>query len=215
MMAATHTGEVALRVEWHDHEPAVEPVWEEVVEVSLEITDTALLLSTTFDDFHDVTAPATGAHRARLNASGMDAAAEQDTPDEGEPALDRYLLQLWPAALASDVIIRQTSRSAAYWHGVAQESSPVSEADIAAHRDERNRPAEVVPWAAPATARDGRDVVNALPLSAKVEAPWWLARRACEAAGIAYVPWVRQALDAVRRHQQLPGEYRDSAHALV
>lgn len=34
--------------------------------------------------------------------------------------IDRYLLQLWPAPMAPDAILRQTSEHAAYWHRVAE-----------------------------------------------------------------------------------------------
>jgi hypothetical protein len=45
---------------------------------------------------------------------------ELDTTEEGEAAPDRYLLQLWPAPEAPDVLVRQTSAIAAYWHSVAR-----------------------------------------------------------------------------------------------
>jgi hypothetical protein len=41
---------------------------------------------------------------------------------DGDPALDRYLLQLWPAAWAPDAVLRQSTEAAAYWNGVAQET---------------------------------------------------------------------------------------------
>ena len=43
---------------------------------------------------------------------------------DDDPALDRYLLQLWQAPPAPDVVFRQTSEIAAYWHGVARETPP-------------------------------------------------------------------------------------------
>jgi hypothetical protein len=54
----------------------------------------------------------------------MDAAHEQDTRAGGEPAVDRYLLQLWPAPAAADMIVREVSAIAAYWHGVARDTPP-------------------------------------------------------------------------------------------
>ncbi|WP_051798293.1 hypothetical protein [Catenuloplanes japonicus] len=55
----------------------------------------------------------TVSYRVRYCATGMDdAAAEPDTDD----AVDRYLLQFWPADPAPDEIVRQGSAHAAYWH---------------------------------------------------------------------------------------------------
>lgn len=113
----THTGDVPQREEWHDDEPAIDAVWEEVVEVSLEVETTAQTLSA-FDDIHDLTVPAVGSHRVRLSATGLDA-AHDDGMDEEAASPDRYLLQLWPGASEPDRIVRQTSQRAEYWHSVA------------------------------------------------------------------------------------------------
>ncbi len=64
----------------------------------------------------------------------MDAACEADTRLEDEPALDAYLLQLWPAALAPDILLRQTSAVAAYWHGVARSCAPPPSQEEVAQR---------------------------------------------------------------------------------
>ena len=50
----------------------------------------------------------------------MDEGQELDTPEDGETAPDRYLLQLWPAPPEPDAVVREGSESAAYWHGVAR-----------------------------------------------------------------------------------------------
>jgi hypothetical protein len=50
----------------------------------------------------------------------MDRARERDTLRAGEPLLNRYLLQFWPAPLAPDAVIRETSRWAAYWNAHAR-----------------------------------------------------------------------------------------------
>ena len=43
---------------------------------------------------------------------------------DDDPALDRYLMQLWPAPPAHDAVLRQTSAIAGYWHGVALDTPP-------------------------------------------------------------------------------------------
>ncbi|QHT57907.1 hypothetical protein GXP71_18670 [Cellulomonas sp. H30R-01] len=50
--------------------------------------------------------------------------AHQGGPEEGEPPLDRYLLQLWPAPTAPDEVVRCGSGIARYWHGVAERTPP-------------------------------------------------------------------------------------------
>ena len=50
----------------------------------------------------------------------MDAGKDLDTPDEGELAPDRYLLQLWPAPAAPDEVVKESSAIAGYWHRVAR-----------------------------------------------------------------------------------------------
>jgi hypothetical protein len=119
LMFGLHTGPEPLRVEWTETAPPIDTTWEEVVEGSVDFGTTELLLAA-FEEFIDIDLPVTGPHRARFNAMGMDAANEMDSRDTAESAPDRYLLQLWPAGLPADAVIRQTSDIAAYWHRVAR-----------------------------------------------------------------------------------------------
>lgn len=64
----------------------------------------------------------------------MDAARDADTRFEDEPALDAYLLQLWPAAPAPSVVLKQASAAAVYWHGVARSSAPPRSRELVAQR---------------------------------------------------------------------------------
>jgi len=118
-----HTGEVPLLVAWSSVRPPLDPQWEDVVEASVEFSDRDLAL-TSFDDGVNFAIPERGWHRVRYCASGMDAGREMDSPDEGESAPDRYLLQLWPADPAPDEVIALGSATAAYWHGVARGEEP-------------------------------------------------------------------------------------------
>jgi hypothetical protein len=123
MVTGLHTGPVPLRVEALDAAPPLDEAWEDVVEVSFRSPDRSSMVST-FDGVHELRLPESGELRARWSARGMDAAREADTRLEGEPPLDAYLLQLWPAAPAPDAVLRQTSAAAAYWHAVARSSAP-------------------------------------------------------------------------------------------
>ena len=108
MPTGLHTGHAPLRIELHGDEPAVDPAWEEIVEVSFTPVDGQLALMS-FDDGADLEVPALGPLRVRYCASRMDEAARQDTILDGEPTIDRYLVQLWPAAHAPDTVVRVTS----------------------------------------------------------------------------------------------------------
>jgi hypothetical protein len=120
MTTGLHTGQVPLRIEAHDNEPPVGADWEEVVEVSCTFEPGGYILAA-FDFREDIQLPAPGSYRARWCASGMDEAHEADTRMDDEPALDRYLLQLWPAPHRAEVLVHQTSEIAAYWHSAARE----------------------------------------------------------------------------------------------
>jgi len=119
LITGLHTGAVPLRVEWSGEEPALGDEWEDVVEASVELTSAAGSLQS-FEDFYDIEWPATGWHRVRMSATGMDAGKDLDTTGEDDDAPDRYLLQLWPAPEAPDAVVRQASEIAAYWHGEAR-----------------------------------------------------------------------------------------------
>lgn len=123
LITGLHTGNVPITVEWHDQEPLLAVDWEDVVEAPINVENADAVLAA-FDSFEPLRLPAVGPHRARYCARGLDAAHAQDTRMDGEPAPDRYLLQLWPALPAPDQIVRQSSALAAYWHGEARETSP-------------------------------------------------------------------------------------------
>lgn len=123
MITGLHTGSVPFEVAVFDAEPAVPDEWEDVVEVSFAAPDRDYLLST-FDDGADLVLPAATSYRARYCASGMDEADQAGVRTSDEPVVDRYLLQLWPAPMREDVVLRQTSQVAAYWHEVARTTAP-------------------------------------------------------------------------------------------
>jgi hypothetical protein len=85
------TGPIPVRIEWSDVEPPTDAKWEDIVEASLDVMNRNMRLAS-FDDAHPVVLPAAGPHQVRLCAAGMDAAAQQDSASEDEPAPDRYLL---------------------------------------------------------------------------------------------------------------------------
>ncbi|MFI9508235.1 hypothetical protein [Nocardia sp. NPDC052566] len=119
-----HSGSVGFTVEVRGQAPPLDPAWEDVVEVSFcPVSDRTLLMQWAGEDFWELDLKEID-YRVRYCAQGMDQAREADVRLDGEPMLDRYLLQFWPAAPEPDRIVRQTSKEAAYSHDYARRQSP-------------------------------------------------------------------------------------------
>lgn len=219
-------------------DPPPDNTWEDVAEVSFHAPDRSLVPSA-FDDAHELLLPQAGDLRARWSARGMDAACEADTRLKDEPALDAYLLQLWPAALAPDVVLRQTSAVAAYWHGVARSSAPPpSQEEVAQRaaeqqkrieREEQAREAEdlLASWGGTLPAprvlalgygravqlsgedRALLDTVAVLDDEALRRLAAWACRTSCRRAGLEDLDWVAPALTALERGASLHSPFDD------
>ncbi|MFF7250289.1 hypothetical protein ACFZBU_41210 [Embleya sp. NPDC008237] len=63
---------------------------------------------------------------------GMDEAGVHGVVFDGEPPVDCYLLQFWPAPVEPDRVVRQASDKAAYWHKFAREQPPPTPRERAA-----------------------------------------------------------------------------------
>ena len=80
LQVGTHTGWVPFRLELHDTEPALDPVWEEVVEVSFTASSAEASLTGLMADPHEFTLPP-GTYRVRYSARGFEEAAQvEETP---------------------------------------------------------------------------------------------------------------------------------------
>jgi len=126
LTTALHLGEVPVRIELHDTAPDVAPVWEEVVETSFRTEDAAYALATA-DDRIGIDLPREVDLRVRCCATGVDAAYD-GTRGPGDPELDRYLLQLWPAPPAPDALLRVTGERARYAHERARRDAAAHDA---------------------------------------------------------------------------------------
>ncbi|KRA79913.1 hypothetical protein ASE09_17345 [Streptomyces sp. Root66D1] len=119
LLTGSSDGRVGFTVEVHDHAPALDSRWEEVVEVSYRpVSAHTELVQWAWEARWGLDLEETG-YRVRYCALGMD--PQHPVPDrEGAAREERYLLQLWPAPPEPDRIVRQSSRRAAYWHGFAR-----------------------------------------------------------------------------------------------
>ncbi|HST49723.1 hypothetical protein [Jatrophihabitans sp.] len=241
VVTGLHTGRVPFSVCIAESAPELAGDWEDVVEVSFTASERGYGLAT-FDTWTPLELPATTTYRARYCAFGMDAARAQDTRLDGDPVTDRYLLALWPAPPAAETIVRQGSKLAAYWHGVARTTPsppptpnevPAAEASDAAEQarvwerqaSERDllmwggtKPSEALRAIGPeATTLALSDLALAEHLATLDpdtlrHVAHWAARTSCERAGAGNLDW-GAALGALARGQALPAPFDDHGTA--
>ncbi|HJQ47318.1 MAG TPA: hypothetical protein VJ870_13535 [Amycolatopsis sp.] len=232
-----HTGNVEVTVELLDAPPPVREDWEEDVEASFRPQSDSVHLMQWAGEASWPLALDQVDYRVRYCASGMDQARAKDTRLAGQPLLDRYLLQLWPAPVAADAVVRQTSASAAYWHAHARTLPvpPTPAERAAARRQERlarqtaraeaARAAEAQRWdgrppserlrrvnGGLALARLDRELVDGLENldeTTQRAVATWTARRACDEARLSDLDWVAAALTALDRGRPLPQPFDD------
>ncbi|MFB8276557.1 hypothetical protein [Nocardia colli] len=117
LLTGLHTGTVGFTVEVRSQAPALDPAWEDVVEVSFyPLSEESFLMEWAGEDSWELDLREGLDYRVRYCAQGMDQARQKDVRLDDEPLQDRYLLQFWPAPPEPDRIVRQTSQSAAHSH---------------------------------------------------------------------------------------------------
>ena len=232
LITGLHTGRTRVTVEVLDAPPPVGGEWEDAVEVSFRPATTKTILAQWAGEASWPLPLAPIDYRLRYSAIGMDEARGRDTVLAGQALLDRYLLQFWPALPTPDAVIREASRCAAYWHAHARSLPPAPTAQERAEAKQRERAAkeqlhreaadaaEARRWGgrlpdervrrtngASELVRLDRDLVDAMaalaPATQRAVAAW-AARRACAAAGLTGLEWVRSAVAALERGKPLP-----------
>jgi len=118
VVLARRSGGSPVRVVLHDVEPDLPgPDYDDIVEVSTTVPEDGepQWSSWAGETGGDLPGLAPGSYRLRVSARGRDAGADGEFADE---PVDEYLIELWPAGVAPDTILRVTSQNAAYWHAV-------------------------------------------------------------------------------------------------
>ncbi|MFF5408338.1 hypothetical protein ACFY8K_35935 [Streptomyces misionensis] len=238
LITGLHTGNVGFTVEVHDEDPPLDPVWEDVVEVSFHpVSERTSLVQWAGEAAWDLNLARTD-YRVRYCAQGMDEGRKLDTRVSGQPQADSYLLQFWPSPPRADRVVRQTSKNAAYRHRYARELPPPPTPEQRAETERLARQAEEraaeerrlhrerwewggrlpseglrgVGGNVRGLLRFDSDLVHALDTAgSEVQraVASLAARRACEAAGLIGVSCVTQALTALTERRQLPPPFDD------
>ena len=115
-------GAISVDCEYHDSQPELDESYEDIVEVSLVVSDKQLsLCEWGHEATHKLELPK-GEYRVRYLIQGMD----KDYDDENEDESDEYwekpvpgqkhLIQIWSGKTAGDVVIKHTSVNARSWH---------------------------------------------------------------------------------------------------
>ncbi|MFG1628343.1 hypothetical protein [Kribbella sp. NPDC049227] len=238
LITGLHTGDVGFSVELHGSEPPVDDAWEEIVEASYTPVGATTALVGWAGEWQEPLDLAETDYRVRYCGTGMDAGHKTDTTLDGEPLVDHYLLQFWPAPPEPDRVIKVTSGTAAYWHDSARQQPPPptaeerAEAERQAALEQERRQAEarlafetrewggVLPseplrrlaWKAIPLALHDRpllDAIDRVDAGTQRVVARWSARRAITEAGLLPLDWIAATLDALDRGDELPEIFRE------
>lgn len=122
LITGLHSGHVPVRVTLHNEAPGEDdPAWEEIVEAPFDVVQTPLALEGWGGSVRYELAIPPGRYRVRYKCRAMDQGHEMDTiAEDGDVAPDTYELAFWPEQPSADTVLKQTSETAAYWHGTVE-----------------------------------------------------------------------------------------------
>lgn len=123
LITGISSGFVPFVVEIHEHRPDIGEEWQDIVEVSFRPASTDVSLLEWAGWFWYRLPLDIADYRVRYCAYGMDDAKMEMIRLDGEPEIDRYLLQFWSAPPTPDTVVRQGSRYAEYLHRFAREQA--------------------------------------------------------------------------------------------
>lgn len=109
-------GVIAIDVEFHRGEPAIDDSYSEIVEVSFRRGETPVsLCEWGHEQTHRLDLPE-GELRVRYCIDGMDKDYDEEADYEAPIPGQRHLVQIWKSEPEADSIVKHTSDNAAYWH---------------------------------------------------------------------------------------------------
>ncbi len=112
---ARRSGGSPVRIVLTEAPPEADDSWEDVVEVSTTVPADGppQWMSWAGEDCGPLDGLTPGTYRLRVSARGRDAGRDGEFADE---AVDFYLVELWPAPVAADAVVKVGSEDARYWH---------------------------------------------------------------------------------------------------
>jgi hypothetical protein len=120
LITGLHTGGVYFLLDVLDAEPAIDLSWEEIVEAPFSVSVSGVSL-VEWGGQHTYAIPISpGTYRVRYCARNMQRGRDIDCIQEGEAPVDFYSLEIWPSKTSPDVVLKQTSEVAEYWHQYAR-----------------------------------------------------------------------------------------------
>jgi hypothetical protein len=202
-----HTGDVGFRLVIADGPTPLEPEWEDVVEASFAPRGECAVVQWAGEGVvcHFNLVP--GPYRVRYSARQMDAGNDVDVVGSDEPVVDQYELVFWPAGPAPEQIVRQTSKSAAYWHDARNFEKVRSKQIRTWWGDEPPGERLIDVPQARWLVRRARDLAEAVTVAGPAvqrALAVWAARRSCEQVGIDQVEKVARLLQIQGRNEILP-----------
>ncbi len=118
-----HIGNITLSVNTHDRKPLLIESAEEIVEASIHIPDSGVVLKDwNAQIVKNIELPA-GCYRIRYSATNFREAENFDKYSEEEIErgdIECYTIDLWPANYLQDEILKVTREAAKYWHNGAK-----------------------------------------------------------------------------------------------
>lgn len=124
LSVAPQYGDVPFRVETGTTRPPVPGGYRDVVEVSLDVAAPEMLLDPVEASQSPFTLPAAGSYRVRYCAWDYEAGLDAVDRSRGEPAVDHYLLQFWPAPPKPDEVLRCSGPATQSLHDYARAIAP-------------------------------------------------------------------------------------------
>jgi len=117
-------GEVPVRVVAHEREPELEAEWADAVEVSFRVPSEPPWLAEWGDGLTAELPLAAGDYRVRYQARAMDDAAPHAGAPRSGPGVNNYELNIWPAPVTSDRVVRSGTCIGAAMHAGHVEPEP-------------------------------------------------------------------------------------------
>lgn len=109
-------GTIAVQIDLHETEPAIEHSYEEVVEVSFTRGQASVSLLEWGESEGPDLGLQLGYYRVRYCIDGMEKDYDEDGDWEAPVPGQRHLIQIWSGAQDKDKVEKQTSDMASYWH---------------------------------------------------------------------------------------------------